>query len=156
MGADADLLIVVARAHFEFQLAAIDFGQLGLGENAMANGRGGEMLQAHSGPHTGFAGLEIGLHGIQRGIFHEQHHHWRRKHRRQDRILELAGEMERLHDKRVRALGSDRYRAHDSPLSFGIAGPEPYRRQLLKTSGTLPSISLEIELSPGPKKTIVS
>ena len=64
-GAIADFLDFVSRSHVEFNAAAVDLGDDGLGRHAMADRRCGEMADIHGGADSALAGVKIVSHRIK-------------------------------------------------------------------------------------------
>ena len=83
-----------------------------------ADRRGGEMVDRHPGADGALARLQEGPQRVERGVLHDHHHDRRGQHRRQQRVLEDAGQMPRLHRQLEAPRGADLDPAHPVPPAW--------------------------------------
>lgn len=83
VGPVADLLFAVACPHFEVNSFPLDVDYLGRRAHLVTYRRGGEVFYIHCSTDRAFVRVQKRSDGIERGIFHDQNHHGRRKHLRQ-------------------------------------------------------------------------
>src|SRR5205814_1921069 len=102
----ADLLFAVACRHFEVNSLSVDADDLGRRVYVVAYWRGGEVLYVHCNTDCAFACVQKRPDGIERRVLHDQDHHGRRKHLRQDGVLESIGKVFGLHPQCRRSRGS--------------------------------------------------
>src|SRR6266702_2269538 len=97
VGSAADLLFAVACGHFEVNSFSLDVDYLGRRAHLVAYRRGGEVFYIYCSADRAFTCVQKRSDGIERGVFHDQDHHGRRKHLRQYGVLESVGKMFGLH-----------------------------------------------------------
>src|SRR5215472_14132675 len=135
VGSVADLLHAVACRHLEVDTSSLDVDDLGRRAHVVAKRRGGDVLYIYCRADRAFTCVQIRPDGIERGIFHDENHHRRRKHLRQKGVLESIGEMFGLHAQRRCSSGSQRNLSHsvvpDHSAALGMASccPCPAKRR---------------------------
>jgi len=129
----ADLPVALGGTHAKFDPPPVDFGDFGLTCDDAPYYSRGEMADIDFGANRAFAGVEIGLDRVERGVLHDHDHDRRREYRRQSRILEPVREMLGLDDEGEGALGSRRYLPQGMPpyLARASTALAPYRNNNL-------------------------
>jgi molybdate-binding protein len=77
----------------EFDTTPVDLDDLGLAGNAQSDRRRGEMANVDASAERALVRIEVGLHRVERSVFHHHDHDRRREHRRQGRVLEAVREV---------------------------------------------------------------
>src|SRR6476660_5447631 len=120
VGSAADLLYAVACRQLEVNSFSLNVDYLGRRAHLVAHRRGGEVLYIYCSADRAFTCIQKRSDGIERGVFHDQNHHGRRKHLRQYGVLESVGKMFGLHPQRQRSSGSQRNLPHSFVLDLYI------------------------------------
>src|SRR5712672_600219 len=100
VGSAADLFYAVACRHLEVNSFSLNVDYLSRRAHLVAYRRGGEVLYIYCSADRAFTCIQKWSNGIERGVFHDQNHHGRRKHLRQYGVLESVGKMFGLHPQR--------------------------------------------------------
>src|SRR5262249_29983857 len=111
----ADLAVALGGTHAKFDPPPVDFGDFGRTCDDAPHYSRGQMPDIDLGANRAFAGVEIGLDRVERGVLHDHDHDRRREHWRQSRILEPVREMLGLDDEGEGAPGSWRYLPQGMP-----------------------------------------
>ena len=93
MCAHSNLLVPVGRTNRKLDAPPVNVGHFRFADDASAGRRRRQMAHVDARAERAFAGVEIGLDGVERRILHHHDHDRRRQDRRQRHILESAGEM---------------------------------------------------------------
>ena len=109
----ADLLVGVACRHFEVNSFSLDVDYLGRRPHLVACRRCSEVLYIYCCADRAFTCVQKRFDCIERGIFHDQNHHGRRKHLRQYGVL---GKMFGFHPQCRCSSGSQRNLPHSFVL----------------------------------------
>src|ERR1700722_14240458 len=131
VGSAADILIVVACRYFEVNSFSLDVDYLGRRSHLVAHRRSSEVPYIYCSADRAFTCVQKRFDGIERGIFHDQNHHGRRKHLRQYGVLESVGKMFGLHPQDRHSSGSQRNLPHSFVLYFNVAAtasPQPQHK----------------------------
>src|ERR1700675_3833612 len=132
VGSPAHLLIAVACRHFEVNSFSLDVDYLGRRSHLVAHRRSSEVPYIYCSADRAFTCVQKRSDGIERGIFHDQNHHGRRKHLRQYGVLESVGKMFGLHPQYRRSSGSQRNLPHSFALYLNVgawtASPQPQHK----------------------------